>query len=47
MCAQEAHIGVGWSVLLTAAVKSTVVADENLTVGSTGWLPAESLAPGR
>ena len=33
--------------LLTAGVNSTVVADENLTVGSTVWLPAESLAPGR
>lgn len=33
--------------VLTAGVKSTVVAGENLTVGSTVWLPAESLAPGR
>jgi two-component system cell cycle response regulator DivK len=33
--------------LLAAAVKSTVVADENLTVGSAVWLPAESIAPGR
>ena len=33
--------------LLAAAVNSTVVADENLTVGSTVWLPAESVAPGR
>ena len=33
--------------LLAAAVNTTVVADENLTVGSTVWLPAESLAPGR
>jgi hypothetical protein len=33
--------------LLTAGVNSTVVAGENLTVGSTVWLPAESLAPGR
>ena len=33
--------------LLTAGVNSTVVADENLTVGSTVRLPAESLAPGR
>ena len=33
--------------LLAAAVKSTIVAGENLTVGSTVWLPAESLAPGR
>jgi len=34
-------------VVLAAAVNSTVMADENLTVGSTSWLPAESLAPGR
>jgi transposase len=33
--------------LLAAAVNSTVVAGENLTVGSTVWLPAEGLAPGR
>ena len=33
--------------MLAAAVKLTVVADENLTVGSSFWLPAESLAPGR
>ena len=33
--------------VLTAGVNSTVVAGENLTVGSTVWLPAESLAPGR
>jgi hypothetical protein len=33
--------------LLTTVVNSTIVADENLTVGSTVWLPAESLAPGR
>jgi len=33
--------------LLAAAVKLTVVADENLTVGSTVRLPAESVAPGR
>jgi hypothetical protein len=33
--------------LLAAAVNSTVVAGENLTVGSTVWLPAESVAPGR
>jgi hypothetical protein len=32
--------------LLAAAVKLTVVADENLTVGS-GRLPAASVAPGR
>jgi hypothetical protein len=35
------------SPLLAAAVKLTVVAGENLTVGSTVWLPAESVAPGR
>src|SRR5215207_5359046 len=35
------------SQLLAAAVNSTVVAGENLTVGSTVWLPAESVAPGR
>jgi len=33
--------------VLAAAVKLTVVADENLTVGSTVRLPAESVAPGR
>jgi hypothetical protein len=33
--------------VLAAAVNSTVVAGENLTVGSTVWLPAESMAPGR
>jgi hypothetical protein len=33
--------------LLAAVVNTTVVAGENLTVGSTVWLPAESLAPGR
>jgi hypothetical protein len=33
--------------MLTAGVNSTVVAGENLTVGSTVWLPAERLAPGR
>ena len=33
--------------MLAAAINSTVVAGENLTVGSTVWLPAESLAPGR
>jgi uncharacterized membrane protein len=35
------------AALLTAAVNSTIVAGENLTVGSTVWLPAEGLAPGR
>jgi hypothetical protein len=33
--------------LLAAAVNSAVVAGENPTVGSTVWLPAESVAPGR
>jgi hypothetical protein len=33
--------------LLAAGVNSTVVAGENPTVGSTVWLPAESVAPGR
>ena len=33
--------------LLAAVVKLTVVAGENLTVGSTVWLPAASVAPGR
>jgi hypothetical protein len=33
--------------VLTAGVNSTIVAGENLTVGSTVWLPAEGLAPGR
>ena len=35
------------SRVLAAVVKLTVVAGENLTVGSTIWLPAESVAPGR
>ena len=33
--------------MLTAGLNSKVVAGENLTVDSTVWLPAESLAPGR
>jgi hypothetical protein len=33
--------------LLAAAINSAVVAGENPTVGSTVWLPAESVAPGR
>ena len=33
--------------VLAAGVNSTVMAGENLTVGSTVWLPAEGLAPGR
>lgn len=33
--------------LLAAEINSTFVAGENLTVGSTVWLPAESVAPGR
>ncbi len=33
--------------VLAAAINSTVVAGENPTVGSTVWLPAESVAPGR
>ena len=33
--------------LLAAAINSTVLAGENPTVGSTVWLPAESVAPGR
>jgi len=35
------------AVLLAAVVNTTVVAGENLTVGSTVWLPAEGIAPGR
>jgi hypothetical protein len=35
------------SRMLAAGINSTVVAGENLTVGSTVWLPAESVAPGR
>ncbi len=35
------------SFVLAAVVNTTVVAGENLTVGSTVWLPAESVAPGR
>jgi thymidylate kinase len=34
-------------LVLAAAINSTVVAGENPTVGSTVWLPAESVAPGR
>jgi len=34
-------------VSVAAVVNTTVVAGENLTVGSTVWLPAESVAPGR
>jgi hypothetical protein len=33
--------------LLATGVNSTIVTGENLTVGSTAWLPAASLAPGR
>jgi len=33
--------------VLAAAINSTVVAGENPTVGSTVWLPAASVAPGR
>jgi hypothetical protein len=33
--------------MLAAGVNSTLMAGENLTVGSTAWLPAESLPPGR
>ena len=33
--------------LLAAVVNTTFMAGENLTVGSTVWLPAESVAPGR
>jgi hypothetical protein len=33
--------------MLAAVVNTTLVAVENLTVGSTVWLPAESGAPGR
>jgi hypothetical protein len=36
-----------WVRLLAAGVNSTLVAGENLTVGSAVWLPAEGLAPGR
>jgi hypothetical protein len=34
-------------LLLAAAVNSILVAGENLRVGSSVWLPAESIAPGR
>jgi len=43
----EFQMRIQLSPLLAAVVNTTVVADENLTVGSTVWLPAESLAPGR
>jgi hypothetical protein len=33
--------------LFAAVVNTTVVAGEDLTVGSTVWLPAERVAPGR
>jgi hypothetical protein len=39
--------GVILITVLAAAINSTVVAGENPTVGSTVWLPAESVAPGR
>jgi len=42
----RSHAGEG-ELLLATAVKLTVVTGENLTVGSTVWLPAESVAPGR
>ena len=35
------------NAVLAAGVNSTLMAGENLTVGSTVWLPAEDLAPGR
>jgi hypothetical protein len=38
---------IGMLRLLAVAINSTVVAGENPTVGSTVWLPAESVAPGR
>ena len=41
-----ANIGAVCKVL-AAAINSTVMAGENPTVGSTVWLPAESVAPGR
>lgn len=34
-------------LLLAPVVNLTVVAGENLTVGSGSWLPAASVAPGR
>jgi hypothetical protein len=40
-------VTIEWILLLAAAVILTIVAGENLTVGSTVWLPAESVAPGR
>jgi predicted P-loop ATPase len=36
-----------WLRVLAAGVNSTLMAGENLTVGSSVWLPAEGLAPGR
>ena len=45
--ADASAIRTVWRPLLAAGVKSTLVAGENLTVGSTVWLPAEGLAPGR
>jgi len=44
---QLARAGSTPAKVLAAAVILTVVAGENLTVGSTVWLPAESMAPGR
>jgi hypothetical protein len=44
---RNTSVGAGAYRLLAAVVNTTVVADENLTVGSTVWLPAESIAPGR
>jgi hypothetical protein len=34
-------------MVLAPVVNLTVVAGENLTVGSGSWLPAASVAPGR
>ena len=44
---RRSYGSLDWDRMLAAGVNSTVVAGENLTVGSTVWLPAESLAPGR
>ena len=44
---QDICVRAGGEELLAAVVNTTVMAGDNLTVGSAVWLPAESLAPGR
>jgi len=46
-CLSKRRYELPCHLLLAAVVNTTVVADENLTVGSLVRLPAESVAPGR